>query len=112
MYISSYTPSSKERIRYQLGSQDGHGGHSEAHHAEMREIAEQTIKDIVPPMAAKIYNDAIKKLIGALEYDVQAIVEISLKDAHELLTAKTRKIVSDRIVKEIQAKLGDLEIHI
>jgi len=113
MYISSYKPKEGERITYQRGTQDGHGGRAAEHHAEMRSIAEEVIREKVPLMAAEIYNEAISRMIGALEYDIKTIVEISFEDANSILTSeKTRRIVSDRILREIKAKLGDMKISI
>ena len=47
-------------------TRDGHGGHAREHREEMRKIAEDAIKEIVPQMCAEIYNEAVSNLIGAL----------------------------------------------
>lgn len=47
-------------------TQDGHGGHAREHREEMRKIAEDAIKEIVPQLCAEIYNEAVSNLIGAI----------------------------------------------
>ena len=108
MNISSYYPAPGERITYYNGNrtQDGHGGRASEHREEMRQIAEEAIREFVPQMAAKIFNDAVERLIGAMEYDIETIVNISFDDAQDIFESKkVRKYISDRIMREIAAQL-------
>jgi len=79
----------------------------------MQSIVEQVIEQQVPQMAAEIYNEAIQRLIGAMEYDIETIVNISFVDAQDFLTSKkVRKYVSDRIMREITAQLKNMKIPV
>ena len=53
-------------LSYCTGPYDGHGGHAEEHRQEMREIAVETINEMVPAMCAAIYNEAVTRLVGAI----------------------------------------------
>jgi hypothetical protein len=70
---------------------DGHGGNAARHRAEMREIAEKAINDIVPKMAADIYNEAIKRLIGAIQYDIETVVSVAVDSGKEIFNSKKCK---------------------
>ena len=100
---SSYQPSPNEQIRYfGSGTQDGHGGRSAEHREEMRQIAKDAVYEYAPQIAAAIYNDALQRLVGAIQYDIETIVTVSMDDAGEIFNSKAyRRIISDRIVKEI-----------
>lgn len=64
-------------------------------------------------MVAEIYNEHITRLIGALEYDINTIVSVSMNDAGEIFnSSKFRKVLSDQIIKTIKANLGDFTIHV
>lgn len=94
-------------------TRDGHGGNAARHRAEMREIAEKAINEIVPKMAADIYNEAIKKLIGAIQYDIETVVSVAVDSGKEIFNSKKcKQVISDRIVKEIKANLSNITIDI
>ena len=57
----------------------------------MREIAEKAINDIVPKMAADIYNEAIKRLIGAIQYDIETVVSVAVDSGEEIFNSKKCK---------------------
>ena len=113
-FQSSYHPSSSEGIRYfGSGTQDGHGGRSAEHREEMRQIAKEVVQELAPQIAAQIYNEALQRLVGALQYDIETIVSISLEDAKNIFnSAQCRKIISDRIMRELKARLDGLEFRI
>ena len=113
-FISSYHPSPNERIRYfGSGTQDGHGGRSAEHREEMRQIAKEVVQELSPQIAAQIYNEALQRLVGALQYDIETIVSVSLEDAKNIFnSAQCRKIISDRIMRELKARLDGLEFRI
>lgn len=103
-----------------------HGQNSEAHRREMvnaaemvvatnvpdmienlvQGIIEKKIEEIVPRLCAEIYNDSITRLIGAINYDVNTAVDISLGDMGEMMAgSKVSKFISDAIMKELKVKI-------
>ena len=113
---------------------DGHGGHGSEHRAEMMNIAEmvvarnvpqmieritrntiqeamnKAIAESVPRICAEIYNDSLTRLIGAIEYDVNTAVDISLGDMGELIAgSKLSKFMSDVIMKEMKVHLKSIK---
>lgn len=114
MGTSSYHPREGERIRYfNHGTNDGHGGRAEEHHEEMRAIAEQVVQTEVPIIAAQIFNEAVEKMIGAIEYDIKTSVKVSFDDLDGIFKSeKFRQFVSDRIMREIKANLNNLKIKL
>ena len=111
MYTDRYAPPSSNNLAAYRRTQDGHGGRAAEHRAEMQQIAEKTIRELVPQMAAEIFNDAIERLIGAMEYDIETIVNISFDDAQDIFTSKkARKYVSNRIMRDITAQLKNMKI--
>ena len=115
MYPSSYQPAPGENIRYfnRGNTWDGHGGNAEEHRKEMRKIAEEAIKDLVPQMAAEIFDRAIETAIGAIEHDVNTIVTMSFNDAHDIFTSKkAQKYVSDKIMREIKKELRKTTLNV
>ena len=94
-------------------TRDGHGGRAEEHKAEMRKIAEEAIYDLVPTISAEIYNNAVQRLIGAIHYDVESVVSVAVDGIGEIFNGhKVKKIISDRIMQELQARLTDINITI
>lgn len=64
-------------------------------------------------MAAEIYNEAIQRLIGAMEYDIETTVSVAFDDAGEIFRgSKYRKLISDRIVQELRSKLKDVNLRL
>ena len=87
-------------------TQDCHGGHAREHREEMRKIAEDAIKEIVPQMCAQIYNEAVTNLIGALQYDVETCVHVSVESLGEIFSSsKLEKVLSEKLMKSIMSKL-------
>ena len=111
MHTSRYDPPPGNNLAAYRRTKDGHGGRAAEHSAEMQQITEKAIQDLVPRMAAEIFNDAIEHLIGAMEYDIETIVNISFDDAQDIFTSKkARKYVSDRIMRDITAQLKNMKI--
>ena len=91
---------------YSIGPYDGHGGHAEEHRQEMREIAEEMIQKMVPKMCADIYNEAVTNLIGAIQYDVETCVSVSIDSVGEILNKSVvKKVVTQNIMNELMAKI-------
>ena len=113
LYPSSYSGAQSNGNLCGRGSQDGHGGRSAEHAAEMRQIAVEVVKELAPQIAAQIYNESLQRLVGALQYDIETIVSVSLEDAKNIFnSAQCRRIISDRIMKELKARLDGLEFRI
>ena len=52
-------------------------------------------------------------VVGALQYDIETIVSVSLEDAKNIFnSAQCRRVISDRIMKELKARLDGLEFRI
>ena len=100
-------------------TRDYHGGRAAQHHAEMRQIALQVVQEFVPriveTICTEIWNDALQRLVGAMEYDVNTCVNIAFDDAEKIFKSKeAQKFVSDKIVKELQKeidKIGTIKIR-
>lgn len=103
-----------------------HGQNSEAHRREMVNAAEMVvatnvpqmienmvegmikkkIEESVPRICVEIYNDSLTRLIGAIEYDVNTAVDISVGDMGEIVAgSKVSKFISNAIMKELKVKL-------
>ena len=100
-------------------TRDYHGGRAAQHHAEMRQIALQVVQEFVPriveTICTEIWNDALQRLVGAMEYDVNTCVNIAFDDAEKIFKSKeAQKFISDKIVKELQReidKIGTIKIR-
>lgn len=102
---------------YGFQTMDGHGGMAMEHRMEMigiaRQIAEETVKELVPKMAQEIYRQSLNDIIRGIKYDVETIVNIAFDEGHNILTSsKTRQTVSNAIYNEIIKGLDDLELKI
>lgn len=107
MNLCGNTPSNATYTR------DNHGGRAEEHRAEMRQIALETIQQYVPQIAAEIYNNALQRLLGAIHYDVESVVSVAVDGVGEIFNGhKVKKIISDHIMQEMQARLTDMNIKI
>ena len=72
----------------------------------IQEAVNKAIAETVPRICAEIYNDSLTRLIGAIEYDVNMAVDISVGDMGELVAgSKVSRFISDAIMKELRVKL-------
>lgn len=125
-YASYYGPSAFVRKGETLGknyfdnpTRDYHGGRTAQHHAEMRQEALQTVQEVAPKLVDEIctaiWNDALQRLVGAMEYDVNTCVSIAFDDAEKIFKSKeAQKFISDKIVNELQReidKIGTIKIR-
>ena len=95
-------------MSYCSGPNDGHGGHAAEHREEMRAIAVETINEIVPAMCAAIYNEAVTRLVGAIQYDVETCVSVSIDSMGEIFNSKKfQTVLSENIMKAIMAHLDN-----
>lgn len=94
-------------------TRDGHGGRAEEHREEMRQIALSVVQEYTPQIAADIYNETVKRLIGAIHYDVESVVSVAVDGIGEIFNGKKlKKVISDNIMQELQARLTDINIKI
>lgn len=125
-YASYYGPSAYVKKGETLGKnyfdnpiRDYHGGRAAQHHAEMRQEAIKAIQEFVPQIVeticTAIWNDALQRLVGAMEYDVNTCVNIAFDDAEKIFKSKeAQKFISDKIVNELQReidKIGTIKIR-
>ena len=65
----------------------------------MQDLARNAVYEYAPHIAAAIYNDALQRLVGAMQYDVETIVSVSMEDFGKIFHGSAcRKVISDRIV--------------
>lgn len=93
-------------------TRDYHGGRAAQHHAEMRQIALETIKEVVPPMindiCIQICTAALEDVIGAIEWDIEEVINVSFDDMHNVFNSeKFRKVISTKIMDSIQKNLNN-----
>lgn len=98
-------------------TRDYHGGRARQHHAEMRQIALETVNEVVPPMieeiCVKICTAALEDVIGAIEWDIEEIVNVSFDDMHNVFNSeKFRKVISTKIMDSIKKNLNNPNIRI
>ena len=85
----------------------------------MRQVALETVREVVPRLVDEIctaiWNDALQRLVGAMEYDVNTCGSIAFDDAEKIFKSKeAQKFISDKIVKELQReidKIGTIKIR-
>ncbi|MBR5291394.1 MAG: hypothetical protein IKU32_00600 [Clostridia bacterium] len=83
----------------------------------MRQIALETIKEVVPPMindiCFQICTAALEDVIGAIEWDIEEIVNVSFDDMHNVFNSeKFRKVISTKIMDSIKKNLNNPNIRI
>ena len=98
-------------------TRDYHGGRAAQHHAEMRQIALKVIQEVVPQMieetCVKICTAALEDVIGAIEWDIEEIVNVSFDDMHNVFNSeKFRKVISTKIMDSIKKNLNNPNIRI
>lgn len=98
-------------------TRDYHGGRAAQHHAEMRQIALKTVNEVVPPMieeiCIKICTEALQDVIGAIEWDIEEVVNVSFDDMHNVFNSeKFRNVISTKIMDSIKKNLNNPNIRI
>lgn len=81
----------------------------------MAEIALQTVREVVPPLIDEICNrkitEAVENFIGAIEWDIHEIVNVSFDDMGEVFKSeKFRKVISATIMESIKNNLKNFKI--
>ena len=82
---------------------------------EPHNIIQEFVPQIVETICTAIWNDALQRLVGAMEYDVNTCVNIAFDDAEKIFKSKeAQKFISDKIVNELQReidKIGTIKIR-
>lgn len=91
--------------------------HQSEHVPEMHNIAQEEINRIVPELvhreAARLVNEAVRSMIGALHYDIETTLEIAFSDLGEMYRDKrVKKYISDTICKTIEKRLNSITLEI
>lgn len=107
----TYSEDGKGGYVWRRNTQDGHGGHSAEHRAEMEEIAgriaQQKIAEALPEIQRAAYISAYNDMVGALEFDVTSAVSIGLENCGTIFyDSKTQKVLAEAVMREIRKRLS------
>ena len=96
-------------------TQDGHGGKSAEHRAEMEEIAqkiaEERIASIIPQIQTAALQQARDELLRALSFDVETVVSIAFQNGERIWRdSRTQKVIADNIMREIRKRLDGFSV--
>ena len=98
-------------------TQDGHGGRSAEHRAEMQAIAREIFKaeraQLIEEFEAKIlaaqyqaYEQALKDVVRVLEYDIQSVTRIGIEGCRDIFEGKkAQQFLSDQVMQMIATEL-------
>ena len=107
----TYSEDGKGGYMWRRNAQDGHGGHSAEHRAEMEQIAEriaqQKITEALPEIKRSAYISAYNDMVGALEFDITSAVSIGLENCGTIFyDSKTQTILAEAVMREIRKRLS------
>ena len=110
-HLSSYHPSPNERIRYfGSGTQDGHGGRAAEHRAEMEQIAQKKIAEMIPEIQRTAYISAYNDIVNALSFDVTTAVSVAFANGAQIFyDSKTQKVIADAVMREVRKGLSQFK---
>ena len=106
-----------------FNKQDGHGGKSEEHRAEMQEIAREVFKEERAQLLEEFeerlvtaqyqaYEQAMHDVLRALEYDIHSVTKIGIEGCREVFEGKkAQKFISDYVMKELRKQLNGKEFR-
>ena len=104
-------------IATHINKKDGHFGKAEEHRREMEEIALQVfnskkedlleeIKEMIYQAQYQAYSDALRDVLGVLEYDIESVTKIGFDGCKDMFEdKKAQKFISDHIMKTIIKEL-------
>ena len=104
-------------IAKSVNKQDGHGGKSEEHLAEMKKIAQEVfreqrermmveIKEMILQAQYQAYEQALNDVLRVLEYDIHSVTKIGFDGCREIFEGeKAQRFISDQIIKRITKEL-------
>ena len=110
---SNYHISDNGTIEYRR-AQDGHGGHSAEHRAEMEQIAEQIaerkIAEMIPEIQKAAYISAYNDIVSALSFDVTTAVSVAFENGAQIFyDSRTQKIIADAVMREVRKGLSQIK---
>ena len=99
---------------WRRNAQDGHGGHSAEHRAEMEEIAEriaqQKIMEMIPELQKAAYISAYNDIVSALSFDVTTAVSVAFENGEQIFyDSRTQKIIAEAVMREVRKGLSQIK---
>ena len=103
-----------------FSTKDGHGGRAAEHRREMEEIAQKVfdserenlmedIKEMIYSAQYQAYEQALKDVLGVLEYDIHSITRIGIDGCRDIFEdEKAQRFISDKIMQTITKKLKSM----
>ena len=103
----------KNLVGKHLSTQDGHGGRSAEHRAEMEKIARMVFAEERQQLLEEIqhqyylaYQQAIDDFLDALKYDIESVTRIGFEGCRDIFEdKKAQKYISDHILKTVSDRL-------
>ena len=75
------------------------------------QIAQKRIAEAIPAIQKAAYEDALRNLLAALEFDVETVVQIGFANGETIWRdSKTQKAVATAIMREIKKRLSGVTI--
>ena len=110
----TYSEDGKGGYVWRRNAQDGHGGHSAEHRAEMEEIAEriaqQKIMEMIPEIQKAAYISAYNDIVSALSFDVTTAVSVAFENGVQIFyDSRTQKIIADAVMREVRKGLSQIK---
>ena len=114
VYPSSYIGAQSNGNLCGRGSQDGHGGRSAEHRAEMEQIAEvitqKKITEMIPDIYKSAYINAYNDMVNALSFDVTTAVSVAFENGAQIFyDSKTQKVIADAVMREVRKGLSNIK---
>lgn len=90
--------------------QDGHGGHSAEHRAEMERIAQQKIMEMIPEIQKAAYISAYNDIVNALSFDVTTAISVAFENGAQIFyDSRTQKVIADAVMREVRKGLNQIK---
>ena len=110
----TYSEDGKGGYVWRRNAQDGHGGHSAEHRAEMEQIAEriaqQKIMDMIPEIQKAAYISAYNDIVSPLSFDVSTAVSVAFENGAQIFYhSRTQKIIADAVMREVRKGLSQIK---
>ena len=110
----SYSIGKDGGFNYSRHTQDGHGGRSAEHRAEMEQIAaqiaEKKIAEMIPEIQRSAYISAYNDIVNALSFDVTTAVSVAFENGAQIFyDSKTQKVIAEAVMNEIRKGLNQIK---
>ena len=114
VYPSSYIGAQSNGNLCGRRSQDGHGGRSAEHRAEMEQIAaqiaEKKIAELIPDIQRSAYISAYNDMVNALSFDVTTAVSVAFENGAQIFyDSETQKVIADAVMREVRKGLSNIK---